>query len=241
MSGVANGGPACSLSLHRMRGEGWGEGLRASAQAAAPLIRPAATFSPPPRKGEGTRGSVLLTTRTRACSLSLHRMRGEGWGEGLRASAQAAPPLIRPAATFSPPPRKREGVLRESWVDCADGRFSLSAPIFVLRCFEWRKHAAEGVWARRDSLSPIGGEGWGEGARCTAVRAGEVFKPAFESTLESERGFSSHVHPLTLPSPPMGARVKAGVRTSSAFTHSSQRGTPIRANSWHSQANSFLT
>ena len=44
-----------SLSLHRMRGEGWGEGLRASAQSAAPLIRPAATFSPPPRKGEGAR------------------------------------------------------------------------------------------------------------------------------------------------------------------------------------------
>ena len=42
-----------SLSLHPMRGEGRGEGLVATAQAAAPLIRPAATFSPPPRKGEG--------------------------------------------------------------------------------------------------------------------------------------------------------------------------------------------
>ena len=28
-------------------------------------------------------------------SLSLHRMRGAGWGEGFRASAQAAPPLLR--------------------------------------------------------------------------------------------------------------------------------------------------
>ena len=42
-------------------------------------------------------------------SLSLHRMRGEGWGEGLRAAALEAPPLIRPAATFSPPPWKGEG------------------------------------------------------------------------------------------------------------------------------------
>ncbi len=51
-------------------------------------------------------------TATRFDSLSLHRMRGEGWGEGLRASALVAPPLIRPAATFSPPPRKGEGALR---------------------------------------------------------------------------------------------------------------------------------
>ncbi len=37
-----------------------GERLCASARAAAPLIRPAATFSPPPRKGEGARAGVLL-------------------------------------------------------------------------------------------------------------------------------------------------------------------------------------
>ena len=53
-----------------------------------------------------------LGSTTRFDSLSLHRMRGEGRGEGLCASALVAPPLIRPAATFSPPPRKGEGVLR---------------------------------------------------------------------------------------------------------------------------------
>jgi hypothetical protein len=42
-----------SLSLHRMRGEGRGEGLRASALVAAPLIRPSATFSPRYAKGGG--------------------------------------------------------------------------------------------------------------------------------------------------------------------------------------------
>ena len=52
-----------SLSLHRMRGEGWGEGSRASAVVATPLIRPAATFSPPPRKGEGIAGRALTSVR----------------------------------------------------------------------------------------------------------------------------------------------------------------------------------
>ena len=47
-----------SLSLPRRRGEGRGEGLRVMAQAAAPLIRPAATFSPPPRRGEGASRST---------------------------------------------------------------------------------------------------------------------------------------------------------------------------------------
>ena len=111
-----------SLPLHRMRGEGWGEGLRASALAAAPLIRPTATFSPPPRKGEGARRGIRLAFHRLAAgvgmtvafvaSLSLPRMRGEGWGEGLRASAWVAAPLIRPAATFSPPPRKGDGARR---------------------------------------------------------------------------------------------------------------------------------
>ncbi len=54
---------APSLSLHRMRGEGRGEGLRAMAQAAAPLIRPSATFSPPPRKGEGVRSLPQIHSR----------------------------------------------------------------------------------------------------------------------------------------------------------------------------------
>ncbi len=42
-----------SLSLCGARGEGRGEGLRASALVAAPLIRPPATFSPRSGKGEG--------------------------------------------------------------------------------------------------------------------------------------------------------------------------------------------
>ncbi len=41
------------LSLCAARGEGRGEGLRASALVAAPLIRPPATFSPRFAKGEG--------------------------------------------------------------------------------------------------------------------------------------------------------------------------------------------
>ena len=102
-----------------MRGEGWGEGLREGlregkrqkeegkreADAArhfclfpssfclhpAPLIRPAATFSPRCAKGEGSHQHprlgperVVPTRRGFDFSLSLHRMRGEGWGEGLR-------------------------------------------------------------------------------------------------------------------------------------------------------------
>ena len=51
-----------SRSLHRIRGAGWGEGLRASALAAAPLLRPAATISPPPTKGEGARRGIRLLT-----------------------------------------------------------------------------------------------------------------------------------------------------------------------------------
>ena len=42
------------LSLHRTRGEGRGEGFRASELMTAPLIRPAATFSPRSAKGEGS-------------------------------------------------------------------------------------------------------------------------------------------------------------------------------------------
>ena len=50
---------AASCSLHRMRGEGRGEGLRATALVAAPLIRPAATLLPvAPRKGEGSLDKV---------------------------------------------------------------------------------------------------------------------------------------------------------------------------------------
>ena len=58
-------------------------------------------------------------TATRAGSLSLPRRRGEGWGEGLRASALVAAPLIRPPATFSPPPRKGEGARRGAWFQAA--------------------------------------------------------------------------------------------------------------------------
>ena len=54
-------------------------------------------------------GNLPELSRATGSSLSLHPMRGEGRGEGLPAAAQVAPPLIRPAATFSPPPRKGEG------------------------------------------------------------------------------------------------------------------------------------
>ena len=73
---AANGGLRFSLSLHRMRGEGWGEGSCASAQAAPPLIRPTATFSPPPRKGEGARGSLWISVRTHVSSLSQRERAG---------------------------------------------------------------------------------------------------------------------------------------------------------------------
>ena len=59
-------------------------------------------------------------------SLSLHRMRGEGWGEGFRAAAVVAAPLIRPSATFSPRCAKGEGSPRESRCDCAGLHSSLS-------------------------------------------------------------------------------------------------------------------
>ena len=57
-------------------------------------------------------GALRTALPTAFASLSLPRRRGEGRGEGLRALALAAPPLIRPAATFSPPPRKGEGARR---------------------------------------------------------------------------------------------------------------------------------
>ena len=69
-------GPACSLSLHRMRGEGWGEGCSGSPLASPPLIRPAATFSPPPRKGEGARGSLWISVRTHVFSLAQRERAG---------------------------------------------------------------------------------------------------------------------------------------------------------------------
>ncbi len=47
-----------SLSLCGARGEGWGEGLRAWARVAPPLIRPPATFSPCSAKGEGSQGGI---------------------------------------------------------------------------------------------------------------------------------------------------------------------------------------
>ena len=71
-------------------------------------------------------------TAALAGSLSLPRRRGEGLGEGLLASALAAPPLIRPSATFSPPPRKGEGSLREA-------RLAFQRPPFA---FDFLAHSA---------------------------------------------------------------------------------------------------
>jgi len=85
-----------SLSLFAERGEGRGEGLRAAAQAASPLIRPAATFSPPPRKGEGDHPTALGSGQPvlpserppfsprRPASLPLPTEEGRGEGESSR-------------------------------------------------------------------------------------------------------------------------------------------------------------
>ena len=75
-----------------MRGEGWGEGLRASALAAPPLIRPAATFSPPLRKGEGARPSAGHWSFSIGHSLGIGH-----WALGilLCSSALAAPIELR--------------------------------------------------------------------------------------------------------------------------------------------------
>ena len=79
------------------------------------------------RRKERGRIKVTIKTQTTTCigSLSLHRMRGEGRGEGLRASALVAAPLNRPAATFSPRSAKGEGnfgaVAWQFWAHTAAG------------------------------------------------------------------------------------------------------------------------
>jgi hypothetical protein len=103
-----------SLSLHRMRGEGRGEGFRASAQAPTPLIRPAATFSPPPRKGEGLppRLGLAISAPLSSCALSL-TLTLSRWERG-----QPGPPVVVPSAPapaqrwmpFSLSQRERAGV-----------------------------------------------------------------------------------------------------------------------------------
>ncbi|NDA69226.1 MAG: hypothetical protein EB141_10795 [Verrucomicrobia bacterium] len=66
-----------SLSLGGAKAEGRGEGLLATALAAAPLIRPAATFSPRSAKGEGSesmpswdRTPVPALSGSPACSIA---------------------------------------------------------------------------------------------------------------------------------------------------------------------------
>ena len=101
-----------SLSLPRRGGEGWGEGL--SALGICPAASPAPHPDPNPalfqEQGGAGLGSGLGSGG--GCKSPARGRGGEGWGEGLRVMAQAAAPLIRPAATFSPPPRRGEGVSR---------------------------------------------------------------------------------------------------------------------------------
>ena len=63
-----------------MRGEGRGEGLRRLALVAAPLIRPAATFSPRSAKGEGAR--ARLGSRFARVVLRLILLVVRLWGRG---------------------------------------------------------------------------------------------------------------------------------------------------------------
>ena len=65
--------------------------------------------------------------------------------------------------------------------------------------------------ATSGSLAPIVGEGRGEGAWQTAVRASDKFKERHFGSRESERRHTPPACPLTLPSPPMAARVLAHV------------------------------
>ena len=55
------------------------------------------------------------TYRFGVSSLSHPWRRGEGWGEGFPPSPLDSEPLIRPSATFSPPPRKGEGASRPTY------------------------------------------------------------------------------------------------------------------------------
>ena len=76
-AGRAGQHDACWLPLPSS-GEGWGEGLRASALAALPLIGPAATFSPPPRMGEGVRRGVRLAFQQLPSGIGMTPQRRDG-------------------------------------------------------------------------------------------------------------------------------------------------------------------
>ena len=97
-----------SLSHPRMRGEGWGEGLSALG------IFPAASPDPNPAlfQEQGGAGLGAGLGAGGGCKSPTCGRGGEGWGEGLRVMAQVAALLIRPSASFSPPPRRGEGVSR---------------------------------------------------------------------------------------------------------------------------------
>ncbi len=77
------------------------EGLRPSAWAALPLIRPAATFSPPPRKGEGVRRGVRLAFRRLPSGIGIACLLF-----GLSASAQTPKPAPEPSL-LSPAPARQ--------------------------------------------------------------------------------------------------------------------------------------
>ena len=92
-----------SLSLHQMRGEGWGEGLRASAWVAALLFRPAANFSPPPRKGEGVRRGVRLAFQRLVSGIGMWRETSHVPCAVFRQERAAATRLLTEHATQSKP------------------------------------------------------------------------------------------------------------------------------------------
>ena len=132
-------------------------GFSAAMRGKARRVRNKTKMAPPRRDGRREKPGLILrrrlgvqgiptrtvirrtgwATTTRSGSLSLPGRRGEGWGEGLRAPALAAPPLIRPAATFSPPPRKGECAhrgVRLAFQRLASGMGLASASGPPLRC-----------------------------------------------------------------------------------------------------------
>jgi len=91
----------------------------------------------------------LKALPARRFPLSLCGARGEGRGEGLVAMAQAAAPLIRPAATFSPRCAKGEGVTRSGVAGGSRSGVALVATLIMLSLVTFMVVAFLGV-ARRE-------------------------------------------------------------------------------------------
>ena len=151
-TGLGTSPRAGSLSLHRMRGEGRGEGLRAAALVAAPLIRPTAIFSPPPRKGEGVKRIAAAGLPPVQPLLSV----GRGLlprGAGLLSAGQAGLRCGEPGLRHGPPPLRR-GVplLPSDGALLPFGWALLCAPTgFPDGCYA----VSGGGWSKRDSFSRL--------------------------------------------------------------------------------------